>query len=332
MNRWGRERAGGGAVAEDKRQRLDTLLVERGLARSRGEAQCLILAGRVRVNGAAADKPGRRYPLEVPVTVAYPETRYVSRGGVKLAKALDTFGLDVCGLVGLDVGASTGGFTDCLLARGARRVYAIDVGYGLLAWSLRSNPRVVTVDRTNARYLTRDGFRRAVEHELERRPRLNDLGAGAPGADPDSAGFLWPTFAACDLSFISLLKVVPAVVRLLKPPRQMILLVKPQFEAGRDKIGSKGVVRDPAVHVEVLTRLGRELPKAGATAEEVDAGGQPGEAAAGLEIAGLTYSPIRGPEGNIEYLLWLSEAGASLPIPWSSAAVRAVVEEAFDQA
>lgn len=251
--------------------RLDTLLVDRGLARSRGEAQTFILEGRVRVDGEVASKPGRHVPPDAPLAVDWPETRYVSRGGLKLAKALDTFGVDVAGLVCVDIGASTGGFVDCLLGRQARRVYAVDVGYGLLAWSLRTDPRVVPLDRTNARYLTRESFRQAAERELGKRP--------------EPAGFLRPSFATCDVSFISLLKVVPAVATLLDEPWQMVLLVKPQFEAGREKVGSKGVVRDPAAHREVLERVIGGL---------------------GRPVLGLTYSPVRGPEGNIEYLLWTS--------------------------
>lgn len=328
-------------MAEDKRQRLDTLLVERGLARSRGEAQSFIVAGRVRAEGATADKPGRRYLPEVPLAVDYPETRYVSRGGVKLEKALDTFGLDVSGLVCLDVGASTGGFTDCLLSRGARRVYAVDVGYGLLAWSLRSDPRVVTLDRTNARYLTRDSFRRAAEAEVSKRkggvaaavaPALAGPPIAAAAVEPvptGAPGLLWPTFATCDVSFISLLKVVPAVRALLEPPWQMVLLVKPQFEAGREKVGSKGVVRDPAVHVEVLTRICEELTRADVAPGVARAGGRLGETRRRAEIVGLTYSPIRGPEGNIEYLAWLTEAKTSSPARRSAAEARAVVEQAF---
>ncbi len=303
-------------MGEEGRPRLDTLLVERGLARSRGEAQSLILGGRVRVEDQVSNKPGRRLPAEVGLEVDYPPRRYVSRGGQKLEKALDAFGLDVSGLTCLDVGASTGGFTDCLLSHGARRVYAVDVGYGLLAWSLRSDPRVVTLDRTNARYLTRETFREAVEKRLVTRKGATEAGCpvGAdpapwgdassetttPGASGEATGFLWPTLATCDVSFISLLKVVPAVRAILAPPWQMIVLVKPQFEAGREKVGSKGVVRDASVHVAVLERVitGLTAGKAGA-----------GERVELPVVAGLTFSPLRGPGGNVEYLLRLVSSG-----------------------
>ena len=275
------------------RQRLDALLVERDLARSRTEAHGLVLAGRVRVDGLLADKPGRRFPAGAPIEVSYPAHRYASRGGLKLEKALDHFRLVVGGLDCLDVGASTGGFTDCLLTRGARRVYAVDVGYGLLAWRLRTDSRVVVLDRTNARHMERETFRRAAVERL-------------PAEDPE---FRWPGFATCDVSFISLLKVVPAILPILASPWQMVLLVKPQFEAGREKVGSGGVVRDPAVHVEVLECVCEGL------------GGR-------VEITDLTYSPLRGPEGNIEYLLWVREA-APRPAPWSAARVTAIVKQAF---
>ncbi|HCW51104.1 MAG TPA: TlyA family rRNA (cytidine-2'-O)-methyltransferase [Clostridiales bacterium] len=251
-------------------RRLDLLLVDRGLARSRTEARGLIMAGRVYVDGLLADKPGRLVGATAEVRVEHPPHRYVSRGGAKLEHALRVFSLDVKGLVCLDVGASTGGFTDCLLTHGAHRVYAVDVGYGQLAWKLRRDERVVVLDRTNARYLDREALRRAAEE------------AGLE--------VVWPTFATCDLSFISLLKVVPRVVTVLDPGWRMVLLVKPQFEATRHQVGSRGVVRDPAVHVEVLRRV-------------VD-----GLSGGGVRAAGLTYSPLRGPEGNIEYLLWLEEA------------------------
>jgi 23S rRNA (cytidine1920-2'-O)/16S rRNA (cytidine1409-2'-O)-methyltransferase len=308
---------------EEERPRLDTLLVERGLARSRGEALSLILGGRVRVEDQVSDKPGRRLPAEVRLEVDYPPHRYVSRGGQKLEKALDAFGLDVSDLTCLDVGASTGGFTDCLLSRGARRVYAVDVGYGLLAWSLRSDPRVVTLDRTNARYLTRETFREAVEKRLDPAPRgVTSSEAATLGRSGETTGFLWPTLATCDVSFISLLKVVPAVRAILAPPWQMIVLVKPQFEAGREKVGSKGVVRDASVHVAVLERV-----IAGLTAGKAGAG----EGVEPPVVAGLTFSPLRGPEGNVEYLLRLVSSGerglATGPGP--ARPVSDVVAEAF---
>lgn len=240
-----------------RRLRLDRLLVQRGLVESRERAQALILAGDVRVDGAVVTKPAQLVPEDAEVEVGPGSLPYVSRGGLKLQHALDTFGIDVRGLVAIDVGASTGGFTDCLLQRGAARVYAIDVGYGQLAWKLRQDPRVVVLERTNIRYLERlpDGA-------------LADL-------------------ATVDVSFISLTKVLPAVLRLLKPDGFIIALVKPQFEAGPQRVGRGGVVRDPAVHRDVLRQIvswAREH---------------------GLVVRGLTRSPILGPAGNVEFLLWL---------------------------
>ncbi|MER3405379.1 MAG: TlyA family rRNA (cytidine-2'-O)-methyltransferase [Chloroflexota bacterium] len=231
--------------------------MQHGLVESRERAQALILAGDVRVNGVVVTKPAQLVPEDAEIEAGTASLPYVSRGGLKLQHALDTFGIDVRGLVALDVGASTGGFTDCLLQRGAARVYAIDVGYGQLAWKLRQDPRVVVLERTNIRYLERlpDGA-------------LADL-------------------ATVDVSFISLTKVLPAVLRLLKPDGFLIALVKPQFEAGPQRVGRGGVVRDPAVHREVLQQII-------SWAQEY-----------GLVVRGLTRSPILGPAGNVEFLLWL---------------------------
>jgi len=206
------------------KRRLDTLLVERGLVKSRKRAQSLILAGKVKVEGRVADKPGKRVPAEVEVALeeALP---YVSRGGLKLKEALGRFQLDVSGLICADVGASTGGFTDCLLQHGAAKVYAIDVGYGQLAWELRQDPRVVVLERTNIRY-------------LESLPEPIDL-------------------ATIDVSFISLELVLPPVINLLKPEGRIIALVKPQFEAGREQVGKGGVVKDPEVHRQVLHKVAK---------------------------------------------------------------------------
>lgn len=204
-----------------KKERLDLLVVARGLAESREQAQRLIMAGEVAVDGVRQDKPGRAVAHDAAITVRAP-LPYVSRGGLKLAAALDAFAFDVTGLVAADVGASTGGFTDCLLQRGAARVYAIDVGYGQLAWKLQSDPRVVVLDRTNVRHL--DALPNGV---------LADL-------------------AVIDASFISLALVLPATLRLLTPDGQVIALIKPQFEAGAEQVGKGGVVRDPKVHRRVL--------------------------------------------------------------------------------
>jgi 23S rRNA (cytidine1920-2'-O)/16S rRNA (cytidine1409-2'-O)-methyltransferase len=238
-------------MAKVRKERLDLLLAGRDLVESRQQAQRLIMAGQVTVDGSLVDKPGTRVPVgaDVQVTGTSP---YVSRGGYKLAAALDAFGLDVEGLVAADVGASTGGFTDCLLQRGAARVYAIDVGYGQLAWKLLQSPRVVVMDRVNARYL---------EHLAE----AVDL-------------------ATVDVSFISLRLVLPAVLQWLKPRGQIVALIKPQFEAGRQQVGKGGVVRDPAVHRSVLGEILHW------------AGGQE------LGLMGLVRSPITGPAGNVEFL------------------------------
>jgi 23S rRNA (cytidine1920-2'-O)/16S rRNA (cytidine1409-2'-O)-methyltransferase len=238
------------------KERLDLLLVARGLAESREQARRLIMAGEVLVNDEVNDKPGKSVPSDVQVRVRNPPP-YVSRGGLKLAAALDEFCLAVAGMVAVDVGASTGGFTDCLLQRGASRVYAIDVGYGQLAWKLRTDPRVHVLDRTNIRYLQ---------------------------ALPDG---VQADLAVIDASFISLTLVLPATLRLLGPAAQIVALIKPQFEAGKDAVGKGGVVREAAVHKRVLEEvamLGTQL---------------------GLVISGLTVSPEPGPAGNIEFLIWL---------------------------
>lgn len=247
------------------KKRLDLLVVEQGLAKSREQARALILAGAVRVDSRIVDKPGQAFPSSVTITV---ERRlpFVSRAGLKLAHALRTFGVDVTGLVAVDVGASTGGFTDCLLQAGARKVYAVDVGYGQLDWRLRQDPRVVVMERTNIRYL----------EELPERPDI----------------------ATVDVSFISLRLVLPAVARLLKPGGRIIALVKPQFEAGRKQVGKGGVVRDPAVHRQVLESLATWLREHG------------------LALEGLTASPIKGPAGNVEFLALIGTEGRGVePAP-----------------
>ena len=242
-----------------RKSRLDLMLVQRGLAETRERAQRLIMAGQVAVNSRTIDKPGTRVPLdaEVEVTGRLP---YVSRGGFKLKAALDAFHLDVGGWVVADVGASTGGFTDCLLQRGAARVYAIDVGYGQLAWKLRQDARVIVMDRTNARYLK----------ALPERVHL----------------------AVVDVSFISLRLVLPSVAGWLAPGAHIVALIKPQFEAGKRQVGKGGVVRDPAVHRQVLEHLL-------SWAEEK-----------GWPLCGLIQSPITGPAGNLEFLAgWQPDSG-----------------------
>ena len=257
--------------------RLDQRVYDLGLADSREKAKALIMAGSVYVNGERQTKPGAPVADGADVAVKGEKLAYVSRGGLKLEKALDTFGVDPAGLVCVDCGASTGGFTDCLLQRGAARVYAVDVGYGQLAWSVRSDPRVVVMERTNARYLTPEQF-------------------------PER-----PDFASVDVSFISLSLILPAVRRVLTEDGEVFCLVKPQFEAGREKVGKKGVVREPETHVEVLEAF---LENA---------------ASAGFYVENLTWSPIRGPEGNIEYLGHLVSAPCGL-----KADVRAVVAESHE--
>ncbi|MCR5551911.1 MAG: TlyA family RNA methyltransferase [Oscillospiraceae bacterium] len=247
------------------KQRLDLLLTERGLAESRARAQAMIMSGIVFVGGQKADKPGLSVDPEAEIVVRGAVCPYVSRGGLKLEKALRDFGVDPTGFVCGDSGASTGGFTDCLLQKGAAKVFSIDVGYGQLAWKLRSDPRVVCMERTNLR-----------------------------GVTPDLLGEPLDLFVL-DVSFISLRLVLPAVFAALKPNGEVICLIKPQFEAGKEKVGKKGVVRDPSVHREVLeTVLGfcREL---------------------GFTLLHLTFSPVKGPEGNIEFLAHLTKKpGAEL--------------------
>ena len=244
-----------------QKRRLDQRVFELGLAESREKARALIMAGSVYVNGQKQLKPGTPVAEDAAVEARGEKLPFVSRGGLKLQKALEVFSIDPAGFVCVDCGASTGGFTDCLLQRGAKHVSAVDVGYGQLAWSLRSDERVTVMERTNARSLTPDMF-----------PEPMDM-------------------AVMDMSFISLRLVLPAVRTLLRASGQVVCLVKPQFEAGREKVGKKGVVRDPAVHREVLEDFLRDAGTLGFCAE------------------GLDFSPVRGPEGNIEYLAWLKMEG-----------------------
>ena len=258
-----------------KKIRLDQLLFDRGLTPSRERAKTSVMAGLVFVDGQRADKPGMAVAEDANVELRGEALPYVSRGGLKLEKALRVFDVSPRGRVCLDCGASTGGFTDVMLQNGAAKVYAVDVGYGQLAWSLRSDPRVVCLERTNIRYVTGETI-------------------------PEPVGF-----AAADLSFISLRLVLGAVRELLVPHGDMICLVKPQFAAGKDKVGKKGVVRDPAVHREVLETFLAYSRQAG------------------FGLRGLDYSPIRGPEGNIEYLAWIEKDGQSVETPDLTALVEA---------
>lgn len=264
------------------RSRLDKLMVDQGVVESRHRARGLILAGEVLVDGEPAVKPGM--PVSPGALISLKPnakgTQYASRGGLKLEAALDRFGVDPDGRVAIDLGASTGGFTDCLLQRGARMVIAVDVGYGILHWRLRTDSRVVVRERLNARYL-----------EPEHLPEPPDL-------------------ATADLSFISLEKVLPRVVELV-PDLEIVALVKPQFEVSRDQVGKKGVVRDPALHRDVLLRVSRALT-----------------ASCGLMTRAVTASPITGPKGNREFFLHLSDGGPGLdPANLEAAAQRAAEPE-----
>lgn len=256
-----------------QKERLDKLLVDRGLARSRSRAQALIMAGEVYVEGKRSDKAGTRVPVNAGIEVAKP-LPYVSRGGHKLEKGLDAFHIDVQGRICADVGASTGGFTDLLLQRGAARVYAIDVGYGQLRWKLRQDERVVVMERTNARY-------------LDSLPEL-------------------VSFVSVDVSFISLRLILPAARKWLAEDADVVALVKPQFEAGREQVGKGGIVRDKGVHRQVLQDLWDWTT------------------AKGLSPQGLARSPITGAEGNVEFLLWLRPAAEH--VPDAAATLSAVLE------
>ena len=236
------------------KKRLDVLLVERLYADTRSKAQAIIMSGNVHVNGQKADKAGTSFEETVEIEVRGAVCPYVSRGGLKLEKALRDFGVDVNGFVCSDSGASTGGFTDCLLQQGAKKVFAIDVGYGQLDWKIRSDERVVVMERTNIRYVTPE-----------------DLGEPLD-------------LSVIDVSFIGLEIVLPTIKTLLKPDGQVLCLIKPQFEAGKENVGKKGVVRDPKIHRMVLDNF----------VSLVDG--------LGFRILGLTFSPVKGPEGNVEFL------------------------------
>ena len=263
------------------KERLDVLLVRQGLAESREKAKAVIMAGCVYVNDQKEDKAGAMFDeTKVSLEVRGNTLRYVSRGGLKLEKAIEVFGVQLDGKVCMDIGASTGGFTDCMLQNGAKKVYSVDVGHGQLAWKLRNDERVVCMEKTNFRYMTPEDVSEPIE------------------------------FASVDVSFISLDKILGPAYQLLTPDAQMVCLIKPQFEAGKDKVGKKGVVRDPQVHREVI--------------ESVFAF----TVASGFEILKLDFSPIRGPEGNIEYLMYLGKAAQGEREAQYPALVQEVVERA----
>lgn len=242
------------------KERLDVLLVKQGLAESREKAKAVIMAGEVFVQEQREDKAGAMFDeSKVTITVKGSSLRYVSRGGLKLEKAMACFPITLEDDICMDIGSSTGGFTDCMLQNGAKKVYSVDVGHGQLAWKLRQDERVVCMEKTNFRYLTRDQI-------------ADDL-----------------DFASVDVSFISLTKILLPAWRLLKCGGQMVCLIKPQFEAGREKVGKKGVVRDPAVHREVIAKV------------------MDFAALLHFSVLGLTWSPIKGPEGNIEYLIFIQK-------------------------
>lgn len=261
-----------------EKQRLDIAVYERGYAPSREKAQALIMAGQVYLNDQKASKAGIGVKPEDQIEVRGGQLPFVSRGGLKLEKAMQSFPILLEGKICMDVGASTGGFTDCMLQNGAARVYAIDVGYGQLAWKLRTDERVVNLERTNFRYVTRQQVPDAIE------------------------------FASVDVSFISLRLILPVLFRLLKQEGEAVCLIKPQFEAGKEKVGKKGVVRDPVVHEEVIRKVS-------SLALETD-----------FSILGTTFSPVKGPEGNIEYLLHIQKS--ILPPVSAAIDIAALVQQA----
>jgi 23S rRNA (cytidine1920-2'-O)/16S rRNA (cytidine1409-2'-O)-methyltransferase len=243
----------------EAKERLDILLVEKGIFSSRERARAAIMAGQIFVDDRRVDKCGEKINENANIEFKGEALPYVSRGGLKLEKAIKNFGISLNDKVCFDIGASTGGFTDCMLQNGAKKVFSIDVGYGQFAWKLRNDPRVVCMERTNVRYVTPE--------------QIGETG----------------DFASIDVSFISLKKVIPAVLNLLNDSGEIVALIKPQFEAGREKVGKKGVVRDPSVHKEVIEGIVDLLLNSN------------------VKIISLDYSPIRGPEGNIEYLIYFTK-------------------------
>lgn len=249
------------------KERLDVLLVEQGLCASREKAKAVIMSGDVFVNGQREDKAGTTFdPEKVKIEVRGAQLKYVSRGGLKLEKAMSSFDIKLDGCTCMDIGASTGGFTDCMLQNGAVKVFSIDVGHGQLAWSLRNDERVVCMEKTNFRYVTPEDI----------------------GCEPD--------FASVDVSFISLTKILEPAIKIIRQNARMVCLIKPQFEAGREEVGKKGVVRDKKVHEDVINRV---MLYAGSI---------------GFRILGLDYSPIKGPEGNIEYLMYIEKEKTAEPL------------------
>lgn len=268
------------------KERLDVLLVEQGYAASREKAKAIIMSGNVFVNGQREDKAGTTFdPAKSTIEVKGHALKYVSRGGLKLEKAMAQFDITLEHKVCMDIGASTGGFTDCMLQNGAEKVYSVDVGHGQLAWSLRNDERVVCMEKTNFRYLTRED----IQDDLD--------------------------FASVDVSFISLSKILLPARKLLKDHGQMVCLIKPQFEAGKDKVGKKGVVREQSVHQEVIEKI--------YTLADI----------LGFQILGLEYSPIKGPEGNIEYLIHIEKKPEynEKTVEYTESYVEGVLQEYIEQ-
>lgn len=259
------------------KKRLDVVLVEKGLAPGRDKAKAMIMAGLVYVCNQKEDKPGTQVDEDAAVEIRGGNAKYVSRGGLKLEKAVEAFGISLDGRICMDIGASTGGFTDCMLQNGAAKVYAVDVGYGQLSWSLRTDNRVIVMERTNIRYVTRE----TIPDEID--------------------------FASVDVSFISLKLVLPVARELLSENGEMVCLIKPQFEAGRGNVGKKGVVRDKKVHTDIVTNITEFALKHG------------------FSVLALDYSPVKGPEGNIEYLMYIKKT--RMPAGISPEKVTQVVED-----
>ena len=265
------------------KSRLDVALLEQGLVPSREQARGLIMAGQVYVNNQKADKPGAQVSSSDHLEIRGNKLPFVSRGGLKLDKAVRSFHLCLKDMIAMDIGASTGGFTDCMLQNGAKKVYAVDVGYGQLAWKLRTDPRVINMERTNIRHVTQE----QIPEKLD--------------------------FFSVDVAFISLRLVLPVGMELLKDGGTAVCLIKPQFEAGRERVGKKGVVRDPKVHQDVVESICTYVKEIGFT------------------ISGLDYSPVKGPEGNIEYLLYIQKSGDPLQsIPINAAELVARSHQALD--
>ncbi len=267
------------------KERLDVLIVSRGLSASREKAKALIMEGRVYVNGQKEDKPGSVFPDECEIEIKGEKLKYVSRGGLKLEKAIDVFGVMLTDLICLDIGASTGGFTDCMLQNKAGKVYSVDVGYGQLDYSLRNDDRVICMERTNFRYVTRDD----IPEEID--------------------------FASCDVAFISLDKILQPAYDLLKDGGYMVSLIKPQFEAGKNKVGKNGVVSDPKVHREVIEKILNVSKDTG------------------FIVCGLDFSPVKGPKGNIEYLIYMRKGEGDVPeINPDAVYIKELVEKAHKEA